>query len=140
MLTMRSVATLLGSLAIVALPSAGRAETVRFAARLASDVAPPSLASVGGHAMLELDTATRIVTWRIEYSGMAQPPLSIGCGARDQPELPSIHLTAGLTSPVTGSKVLTDAEATALTAGGWACVISTDSAGVDIGGFLQPER
>ena len=133
-------AALLGGLAVLALPLAGRAETIRFGAQLASDVAPPHLAAVRGHAMLALDSATRNVTWTIEYSGMPQPPVSIGCGDLDARGPPSIQLTASLTSPVTGSKTLTEAEVAAITAGGWACVITTDSAGVDIGGILRPER
>jgi hypothetical protein len=135
------VAALLGGLAVLALPLAGRADTVRFTAQLAGDADNPATpAAVRGSASVSLDTATKIVRWTIEYSGLARPPREVGCGALEPPGAPAIRLTSNLTSPITGSKTLTDSEIAALTAGGWACVINGEGEEAEIGGVLQPQR
>src|SRR5712691_3162375 len=132
-------AAILGGLAVLLLPLAGRADTVRFNAQLASDADNATVGALGS-ASLSLDTATKIVRWTIEYSGLSRPPREVGCGAMEPPGAPAIRLTSNLASPITGSKTLTDAEIAALNAGGWACVISGAGEEAEIGGVLQPQR
>jgi hypothetical protein len=78
------------------------------------------------------------VHWRIEYSGLSQPPHGVGCGELTAPTGPAIWQTGGLQSPVSGDKTLSPPEAAALAAGRWVCVVDSEEA--DIGGALQPAR
>jgi len=143
---MRVLATaMLGGLAILALSLAARADTVSFNARLASDTdnSPQPMVRPGaarGSAALSLDTATKLVRWTIEYSGLARAPQGVSCGALEAPGGPAIRLTSNLASPITGSKALTEPEIAALTSGGWVCVIGGEGDEAEIGGMLQPAR
>jgi hypothetical protein len=112
------------------------AETLRFNAILESEIAAVPKASGRGTASLGLDTETKKVNWRVEYSGLAGSPRALGCGAIDTSS-PSILVTNDLASPIAGSKTLTDPEIAALKKGNWACVIDTEGEDDAIGGVLQ---
>ena len=117
-----------------------RAETIRFNAQLTDDLDTPAKPGAGkGRAQLSLDTASKVASWTIEYSGLVQPPKRIACGA-DVPGGPSILLTSNLASPITGSKALTDAEITTLTTGRWVCVVGGEGDEAEIGGELRQVR
>src|SRR5437879_4587401 len=120
-------------------PDVAVAETLRFSAALTSQVTvPPRPSSGQGNAVLSLDTASRVVGWIIEYSGLPGPAKAVGCGALDASGGPAILATSNLVSPVRGSKALSDAEIAELKAGNWACVIDSGGEQDEIGGTLQP--
>jgi hypothetical protein len=125
---------------VVVLAGSAAAETRRFTAALASEVATAPKPGGRGSAILSLDTEAKIVSWTVEYSGLATPPRALGCGALDTPSGPAILVTGNLASPITGSKTLSDGESAALGSGGWACVIDTDGEEDAIGGVLQSAR
>lgn len=132
-------AAILVGAAAMALPAAARADTVNFTAQLASEAdSATTAAAARGAAALSLDTATRTVRWRIEYSGLSRPPHGVGCGELAAPAGPAVWRTDHLVSPVSGEKTLTEQEAAALAAGHWVCVVDSEEA--DIGGALQPAR
>lgn len=116
------------------------AETLRFTAALASEVVASPNAGGRGSATLSLDTASKAVTWTVEYSGLASAPRALGCGALDTPSGPAILVTSNLASPIKGSKTLADPEIAALKSGAWACVIDTSGEEDAIGGVLQAAR
>lgn len=120
--------------------AAATAETLRFTAALASEIVASPNAGGRGSATLSLDTASKAVTWTVEYSGLASAPRALGCGALDTPSGPAILVTSNLASPIKGSKTLADPEIAALKSGAWACVIDTSGEEDAIGGVLQAAR
>lgn len=114
----------------------GRADSVKFLAQLNAEGAAAGAAK--GSAALSFDTASRTLQWRIEYSGLRQPPRALGCGALDAPTGPAIWVSRNLASPITGSQALTDAQIAALGAGRWVCVLNSEEA--DIGGAVKAAR
>lgn len=132
-------AVILAGLAIAALPFVARADTVNFTAPLASEGdSAANAAAAKGAAAVSLDTASKTVHWRIEYSGLSQPPHGVGCGELSSPSGPVIWQTDNLASPVSGTKTVNDAQAAALAAGRWVCVVDSEEA--DLGGALQPAQ
>jgi hypothetical protein len=140
MALMRLLATsALVAVALLAAAVPGRAETVLFAAQLGGDTNPSGKAAAArGDAALLLDMATKTASLTIKYSGLTKPPRRVACGALDSPAGPAIRLTGNLTSPITGSKALSEPEIAALGAGRWVCVIEGDGDEAEIGGVLQP--
>lgn len=125
----------------LALPISAGADVVTFTAALTGDT--DSAASAGaprGKAALSLDTATRVATWTVEYSGLPGTARGLSCGALDSLRGPPIQQTGNLASPISGSKALNEAEITGLSAGRWVCVIDGDNDDAEIGGALRPGR
>ncbi len=134
-------AAAIGGIALIALPPAASADTARFTAQLTADA--ESAAKPGaphGSASLSLDTATKTVSWTIEYAGLAGAVREVTCGALDSLAGPPLRLTSNLASPITGSKALSDPEIAGLAAGRWVCVIDGATDEAEIGGVLQPQR
>jgi hypothetical protein len=130
----------LGILVVIAAPRA-TAETFRFTAQLTSDADTAAKAAAPrGNAAFLLDTATKIVSWTIEYSGLSGTAHGFACGALDSRAGPPIQRTGTLASPITGSKALTDQEIAGLGAGRWVCVIDGENDDAEIGGALKPAR
>jgi hypothetical protein len=128
-----------GALLLSLLPGAARADMVNFTAQLAGEAdSQTTAAAARGAATVALDTATKTVHWRIEYSGLSQPPHAVGCGELTAPTGPAIWQTDRLASPVSGDKTLTAQQAAALAAGRWVCIVDSEEA--DIGGELKPAR
>jgi CHRD domain-containing protein len=68
-------AAVAGALLLAALPGTASADAVNFSAQLASEAdSRTTAAAARGAAIVSLDPATRNVHWRIEYSGLSQPP------------------------------------------------------------------
>lgn len=122
-----------------ALLGAARCDTLNFTAQLAAEAdAQTTAANPKGVVALSLDSATRTVHWRIEYSGLPQPPRGVGCGELTAPTGPAIWQSDRLRSPISGEKTLTPQEAASLAAGRWVCVVDSEEA--DIGGTVKPAR
>ncbi len=100
------------------------ADTVKFHADLmGSSETPPTDSAGTGAADISLDTASRLLSWTITYSGLSgaasaahfHGPAAIG--AKASPVVPID--AAKLASPIVGTATLTDAQIKDLEAGTW---------------------
>ena len=124
-------AILLGALIMGALiavtPASG--EILHFRAKLApSPEAPPSQRSGGGLAELTLDTDSKILSWKVSYTGLSGP--LIGAHFKAPPEPGStagatINLASPLANPVISSTRLNDIQIGDLRAGLWSVNLLT---------------
>jgi len=109
----------------VVLLSAGAAcaEVLHFTAKLdGASETPPNDSKGAGSAWVDLDTASKALTWKVEYAGLSGPatmahfhgPAPVGKAAGV-----AVPLKGDLASPAKGSAVLTDAQVSDLKAGLW---------------------
>src|SRR4029077_10817248 len=97
-----------------------------------------------GTATINVDTATKQATWRVDYSGLSGPAAAahIHCGAAAGANAGvAVALGAGPTaaSPIQGSGALTDAQLADLTAGKCYVNVHTDkNKGGELRGQLAP--
>lgn len=107
---------------------AARAETVPFSATLAgaSEVPPKTTAGTGA-ATASLDTATKTLTYSVDYAGLSGPataahfhgPAEAGANAGVVVPFPTPA------SPIKGTATLTDAQVADLMAGRWYANVHT---------------
>jgi hypothetical protein len=100
-----------------------QAAQINFKADLnsASEV-PPVTGAGKGTATLSLDTATKMLTWTVTYSGLSGPataahihgPAALGANAGVL-----VPFTGDLANPIKGSATLTDAQISDLETGKW---------------------
>jgi hypothetical protein len=129
------------ALGLIGLCAPALADTVKYTAALAGDdLNAPAAAGAKGQASLTFDTASKMVAWTVEYSGLPQPATALSCGTFDAKTGPAINVTNGLASPIKGSKAIGDADAGALSAGKWVCVVGTGDDTIEIGGEVKPAR
>jgi CHRD domain len=116
----------LSFLAIFAICGAARAEQLKFKADLA---AGPGITSSGkGAATATLDTATKTLTWDVEYSGLSGSATAAHIHGPADPGKDAgvvVPFTGSLASPIKGSATLTDAQITQLESGKWYVNIHT---------------
>jgi hypothetical protein len=115
--------SLLAAVFAVGFLSAASAAMVNFTATMnsASEV-PPKTSAGTGDALATLDTATKTFTYTVTFQGLTGPatmahfhgPAAPGANAGVQ-----VPIGMNPTSPVHGSKVLTDAQIADLMAGKW---------------------
>ena len=114
------------------------ADTVKFTA----DLAPVKPGDPGkGTATLSLDTATKMLSWSITYSGLAKPPVMAGFLApavkpADTADMVPMTLPTNATSPIAGSTKLTDEQVTGVETGNWILMLGTEEA-PEIGGQVK---
>jgi len=105
---------------------AARADQVKFRANLA---AGPGITSAGkGAATATLDTATKTLTWDVEYSGLSGPATAAHIHGPADPGKDAgvvVPFTGSLASPIKGSATLTDAQIGQLESGKWYVNIHT---------------
>ncbi len=115
---LRSLA--LGALAAVLVWGVARADTIHFKADIA---AAPGIASAGkGSAAATLDTATKTLTWQVDYSGLSGPVTAAhihGPAAQGANAPIVVPFKGDLASPIKGSATLTDPQIADLEAGKW---------------------
>jgi len=109
------------ALALVA--TSANAEVLHFTAKLdGASETPPNDSKGAGKAWVNLDTASKALDWKVEYSGLTGPatmahfhgPAPVGKAAGV-----AVPLKGDLTSPTKGSATLTDAQISDLEAGQW---------------------
>jgi len=133
--------TALVAAAFLALASPAQAETLKFAAMLAGDEADAQrLGDARGNVSFTLDTASKALSWTIEYSGLAQPPDAVRCGMLESQTGPALVITGDMKSPINGSKTIGDVDVGALSAGRWVCVLGTSGDAAELGGEVRPAR
>jgi hypothetical protein len=111
------------------LVTAASGEILHFRAKLApSSESPPSERRGAGLAELTLDTDSKILSWRVTYSGLSGP--LIGAHFRAPPEPGSaagatMDLAPPLANPVVSSARLNDIQIGDLRAGLWSVALLT---------------
>ena len=142
---MRKTALVLGLLAATAAWPMAHAAVTTYKANLSATAEVPPVASPGkGSAAINVDTATKQASWRVEYSGLSGPATAahIHCGAAAGANAGvAVPLGAGPTaaSPIAGSAAMTDAQLADLTAGKCYVNVHTDkNKGGEIRGQLAP--
>lgn len=118
----------LGFLALLLLWCNAQAEQLKFKA----DLAPgPGIASQGkGMATASLDTATKTLTWTVDYSGLSGPATAAHIHGPADPGANAgivVPFTGNVASPIKGSATLTDEQIAQLEAGKWYVNIHTDA-------------
>jgi len=120
---MRKTALVFGLFAAVAAWPLAHAAVTTYKANLsgASEV-PPVAGGGAGTAQVSVDSATKEISWRVDYSGLSGPLAAahIHCGA-DPGANAGVAVPLGtapnLASPLTGKGALTDAQMADLTSG-----------------------
>jgi hypothetical protein len=115
-------------LAVVLIGGAARADQIKFKA----DLAPaPGVSSSGkGAATATLDTATKTLTWTVDYSGLTGPATAAHIHGPAEPGANAgivVPFTGNLASPIKGSATLTDPQIQQLEAGKWYVNIHTET-------------
>ena len=117
--------TLFAALAVGAMLAAGAAsaEIVHFTAKLdGASETPPRVTDGKGTAQVTLDTQSKVLSWKVEYSGLTGPatmahfhgPAAPGTAAKV-----TVPLTGDMASPIKGSATITDGQIGDLRGGLW---------------------
>ena len=140
---MRKTALVFGLLAAVATWPMAQAAVTTYKANLSGAAEVPPVTSAGkGTAQVSVDTATKQVSWRVEYSEPSGPPAAahIHCGAAAGANAGvAVPLGTNLASPIEGSAAMTDAQLADVTAG--KCYVNIHTAankGGEVRGQLVP--
>jgi hypothetical protein len=100
-----------------------RAEVLTYAIELrGANEVPPNDSPGTGHADVTFDTATRALTWRVTYAGLTGPVIGMHFHGSTLPGQNAgilLPFRGDLASPITGSAVLTEAQAADLVGGKW---------------------
>lgn len=109
--------------------SGALAEVVTFKAQLnAQNEVPPNPSQATGTGDATLDTAGRVLTWNIVYSGLSGPAIGAhfhGPGEAGKNAGIVLHFRS-TASPITGSQVVTETQAAEVLAGRWYINIHTE--------------
>jgi hypothetical protein len=105
------------------LSGVAQADQITFKADLsgASEV-PPVASTAKGSAKATLDTATKTLTWTVDYSGLSGPATAAHIHGPAAPGANAgvlVPFSGDLASPIKGSATLTDAQVSDLEAGKW---------------------
>lgn len=106
-----------------------RAETVTFDGTMSGATEVPAKTTEGkGTATASLDTATKMLTYQVDYSGLSGPATAGHFHGPAEPGANSpvvVPFAAPASSPVKGTATLTDAQMADLMAGKWYANIHT---------------
>jgi hypothetical protein len=127
--------------------SAGGAlgEIVHFKAKLdGASETPPKDTKGTGTADVSLDTVTKVLSWKVDYSGLTGPATMAhfhGPAAPGTAAPPVVTLTGSLASPISGSAAITDGQIGDLRGGLWYINIHTSKyPGGEIRGQLSQAK
>ncbi|MEO6396354.1 MAG: CHRD domain-containing protein [Devosia sp.] len=119
------VSTLAALVAFAAIGTAAPAfaEQVKYMAALSSaEEVPPTNSAATGTVDATFDTETKVLTWTITYDGLTGDATAAhfhGPAAPGANAGPQVPIEGPLTSPISGTATLTDAQAADLAAGMW---------------------
>jgi hypothetical protein len=101
--------------------TAAYADQIKYTAKLdGASETPPTDSKGTGSVDASFDTATKTLTWTINYSGLTGPAIAAhfhGPAPVGKPAPIMVPITGPLDSPIKGSAKLTDAQAKALAGG-----------------------
>jgi hypothetical protein len=117
-------------------------EVLHFRARLApSPASPPGQHGAAGLAEATLDTDSRILSWKVTYSGLSGPLIAAHFRAPSEPGSlagAQMDLAPRLTNPMVASARLNDAQIGDLRAGLWSVnLLTSKKPQGEIGGDLE---
>jgi len=140
---LRKAALVISLVAGAAAFTLANAATVAYKSNLGGNAEVPPVQTTGkGAAQVNVDTATKQASWRVEYSGLSGPATAahIHCGAAAGANAGvAVPLGNAAASPITGSGAMTDAQLADLQAGKCYVNIHTDkNKGGEIRGQLAP--
>lgn len=99
------------------------AEQIRFTTQASgANHVPSNPSAATGSLDAVLDTATKAFSWTIAYAGLSGPPLAAhfhGPAPAGRNAGIVVPITGNLSSPISGSATLTDAQIADLMAGNW---------------------
>jgi CHRD domain-containing protein len=140
-IVVRSAVAGLTLAAVIGISSGALAETMTFKAKMdAASSVPPNDSKATGSAEATYDTASKMLTWNVDFSGLTGPataahfhgPAEVGKNAPV-----AVLIANNPTSPAKGSATLTDAQAADLMAGRWYVNVHTmANRGGEIRGWL----
>lgn len=115
---MRKTIVLAAGLLTAGMWASAHAEMATYKATLtAAAEVPPVTSSATGSATVNVDTATKKISWSVTYSGLTVAAAHIHCGAAAGANAGvAVPLTVG-PSPIAGSGTMTDAQLADLTGG-----------------------
>ena len=116
---MRKSLVLVAGLLTVGMWASAQAAVVSYKATLtgASEV-PPVTTSATGTAAVNVDTATKKLSWTVTYTGLTAAAAHIHCGAAAGANAGvAVNFGTNLASPIQGSGEMTDAQLADLEAG-----------------------
>lgn len=117
-----------GFVALLLTVGHAQAEQMKFTSMLAPG---PGVTSSGkGSATATLDTATKVLTWDVDYSGLSGPATAAHIHGPADPGVNAqivVPFTGNLGSPIKGSATLNDAQIQQLEAGKWYVNIHTEA-------------
>jgi len=114
----------------IGLSSAGYAETITLKADLkGTNEVPANTSPATGTAEAAFDTVTKVLTWKVTFSGLSGPVVGAHFHGPSEPgKNAGIALPfKSVQSPIEGSATLTDAQAADLLAGKWYANIHTNA-------------
>jgi hypothetical protein len=124
--------------AIMLLCGTALADTVKLSAQMGPVVETAKNAK--GSATLSLDTATKMVSWSIDYSGIAPPAMGAfmipGAKPTDNPTPVMITLPSNAASPIKGSMQLADPQIAGIQSGVWWIMLGSKD-GPELGGQVR---
>jgi len=118
----------LGFLALFLVAGVALADQIKFKAVLAPG--PGVISSGKGAATASLDTASKTLTWDVDYSGLSGPVTAAHLHGPADPGANApvvVPFNGSLATPIKGSATLTDAQIQQLEAGKWYVNIHTEA-------------
>lgn len=142
---MLRLAMALAALTMLALPAAAQSTApTSFRAELAgTNQVPPKQSGGTGTATAQLDPSTKVLTYRVEYTGLSGPATAAHFHGPAEPTANAgvVVPFASPASPIAGTATLTDAQIADLSAGKWyANVHTAANPGGEIRGQMMPAR
>lgn len=106
-----------------------RAEQLQTTVELgAKNEVPPNDSSATGEAEVSLDTESRVLQWKVSYSGLTGPAMGAHFHGPTDPGKNAgivVPFTNGLASPIEGKVTLTEAQMRTVRGGNWYVNIHT---------------
>ena len=131
--------TIFAAIGLLAAVGYAQAATEAFKGTLSGAAEVPPVTSKGsGNAAVNLDTATKQITYNVTYTGLTEPAAAahIHCGAAAGANAGVAVPFANAASPISGSATLTDAQLADLQAG--KCYVNIHTA-TNKGGELRAQ-
>ena len=116
-------AWIIGAACVLSAVAGAQAEILKYSVEMrGANEVPPNDSPGIGHADVTFETDTRKLSWRVTYSGVTGPIIGMHFHGSTLPGQNAgilLPFRGSLVSPVEGTAVLTEAQASDLTGGRW---------------------